>query len=115
MTLIGNLNSALDRVSQNKNGHRGLRVLAMSATAVGGAIATFAAGGSQASATCNVCCTDYLGYNCNRDCSRIAATGWACTNSCGVVCTCPDCWLPSGYFAQHCDNGCGTGPYSPSP
>ena len=115
MSLVERLNFAMDRMEHRQVGHRSLRILAMSATAIGGAVATFAAGSNQASGACAVCCAQYQGYHCDRDCGRISATSWACTNNCGTVCTCPDCWLPSGQFVGHCDNGCGTGPFSPAP
>ena len=115
MSFVQDLNSAMDRVEGRRFGHRSLRLLAMGATALGGAIVTFTAGSTQASAVCEVCCTQYGGYNCNTDCGRISSTTWSCTNSCGFVCTCPDCWLPSGQFVNHCDNGCGSGPHSPTP
>lgn len=115
MTLVNSLNEALDRMDRRSTGHRALRLLAMTVSSVGGAVAVFAAGSTQASAQCSVCCTSYQGYNCVSDCGRIQSTTWACTNNCGKNCTCPDCWLPDGTFVGHCDNGCGSCPCAPSP
>jgi hypothetical protein len=114
MTFLENINSALDRVERRRQGHRGLHLLVMGVSAIGGATATFAAGSTQVAAQCAVCCTLYGGYNCNQ-CGSISSTSWACTNNCGRTCTCPDCWLPDGSFVGHCDNGCGTCPCGPLP